>query len=766
MKYFSIVLILACLVTFPARGANAYPDLLSNGGMEKIAGDLPASWQTYSIGAPAQFAVDASEHHSGSHCVRISATEPVRSYLATDYFPVGVGETFLASAWVKCQDIQKKGGAVILIAEYADSQGQKLQVDSCGSAETLQTGWQRLQKKIKVPEPATKMRLRMGFSYCSGTTWWDDASLIPLDPVAMQVDINPQHFVPGRIPINILNRAGTKGSVRIGVAIRKPSKTDPEDAERGKPLVAEQAPVELTGEPMQHVDVDISPSVDVRGKVKLIAMLLPLQGSSPIFSRQVDVAVPAPVTFKPLVPTHWAVEDDPAKIEGQIDVALSPTQRQGASLTVLLLDSSRVVRAKWKNDGPLADGIVPFSLAVSDLPIGEYQAVTQLRMRSDKSFESQQPWFEIRRSQARTTINAAGYPEIDGKAIYPLGVFNGREKEEGEAGFTVSHAYNATRIMPSGYGDDQNCKDFLDRTEKAGMHACCMVPLEWAFAGKWDDFRRRIRMFRNHPALLCWDEEEGVARGNMTLDALQKVAQIVHEEDPNHPLMIGDSRDVISRIANRANLLPTDLMDMGMWWWYPFPMSPRSGNALEGEEDAKSGEIDPPAFLIGTKTTKPIWTSLQAYKKDEKSRYPTAQEYRAQAYIGVISGAKGLMWYGGYVDGGIYHDQAAGHWTALAEVVKELRELSPVIMSPSAGPPTFIPKDAPISVALKSGPNGPVLLAANRRAVPLDMTFDVAKFSAGQITVLYENRSVSPRAGKLADHFDPLGVHVYQFKSN
>jgi hypothetical protein len=606
----------------------------------------------------------------------------------------------------------------------------------------------------------------MGFSYCSGTTWWDDASLIPLDPLAMQLDIDPQHFVPGVVPINILNRAGTRGNVRVAVAIQRPSNSDAADVNQSKALFAQQVPVQLTGEAMQHVDVDVSPPVEVRGKFKLTATLLPAQNQTPIFSRQVAVQVPAPVTLKPLVPTHWAAEDGAAHIDGQIDLVLSDADRQGSNLSIQIFDANKTVRARWTNNGgALPEGVLPFSLVAGDLLIGEYRVVAHLQLRSGKSIESEQPWSVIFRRQSRTTINAAGYPEIDGKAIFPLGVFNGKTKAEGAAGFTVSHAYNATRITPDGYDDDQHAKDFLDRTQEAGMHACCMIPLEWAFAGKWDDFRRRIQMFRNHPALLCWDEEEGVARGNMTLDALKKAAEIVHAEDPNHPLMIGDARDVISHITNRANLLPTDIMDMGMWWWYPFPMAPRSGNALEGEEDAKSGEIDPPAFLIGTKTTKPIWTSLQAYKKDKTSRYPTAQEYRAQAYIGVISGAKGLMWYGGYVGSGIYQDEAAGHWTALAEVVRQLRELSPVIMSPSATAPTFSPKDAPISVAVKDGPNGPVLLATNRRNTPLDMTFDIAKLPTGRITVLYENRTVLPRAGKLTDHFDGYGVHVYQFKS-
>ena len=65
--------------------------------------------------------------------------------------------------------------------------------------------------------------------------------------------------------------------------------------------------------------------------------------------------------------------------------------------------------------------------------------------------------------------------------------------------------------------------EFLDSTEKAGMKALTMVPLEYAAAGEWDAFRRRIRMFRNHPALLAWDEEEGLARGDWKIETLAKV---------------------------------------------------------------------------------------------------------------------------------------------------------------------------------------------------------------------------------------------------
>src|SRR5207237_617103 len=82
----------------------------------------------------------------------------------------------------------------------------------------------------------------------------------------------------------------------------------------------------------------------------------------------------------------------------------------------------------------------------------------------------------------------------------------------------------------------------------------------------------------------------------------------------------------------------------GMWWWYPLPLKPPATTgpaaALEGEEAlAKWNELSPPQFLTLAKTDKPIWVGVQAYKKNDTSRYPTPLEYRAQAYIAIIHGA-------------------------------------------------------------------------------------------------------------------------------
>jgi hypothetical protein len=286
------------------------------------------------------------------------------------------------------------------------------------------------------------------------------------------------------------------------------------------------------------------------------------------------------------------------------------------------------------------------------------------------------------------------------------------------------------------------------------------VPRQYVFHHDWENVHRRIRMFKNHPALLAWDEEEGIARGDMSRDDLKTLVAMIREEDPYHPIMIGDSRDGIRKVVDRSNFFPIDQMDLGMWWWYPLPLGGGKPSALNGEEAAKGLELVPPSFLTQRNTDKPIWVGVQAYKKPaDWARYPTPIEYRAQAYLSMIHCAKGVMWYGGGVEGGIYGNLQAGHWDDLKKVAKEMSDMAPVFMAPTLDAPRFTPEAAPISVMLKRLPDRTVMLACNRGSTPVDVVFDVA--NSTQARVLNENRAVPLRDGKLKDHFDPYVVHVY-----
>ena len=399
-------------------------------------------------------------------------------------------------------------------------------------------------------------------------------------------------------------------------------------------------------------------------------------------------------------------------------------------------------------------------------------ANTRFRPRSicpaERNWLAEQPWEVIPRSLAKVTVNSDGFCVYNGKPIFGIGMFNGgaHTKEMGEAGFTVNHAYNAMNADAGVPADDVAAKAFLDSSQQAGMMVMALIPRGMVFHGDWDGFRHRVRLLRNHPALLCWDEEEGIARGDMKLPDLVNMRQILREEDPNHPLMIGDMKDVGSRLPDRRDIFPADQMDIGMWWWYPFPLNERNdtGMELEGDRFGSGAELIPPPFLAQPTTNKPIWVGIQAYKKDAKSRYPTPAEYRAQAYLSIIHGARGVMWYGGSVDGGVYLNLNEGHWNDLKNLATELHDMIPVFLSATIEPPSIEPKDAKIDLMAKQFGDRVILLACNRSTQPVKATFTSPRVHSEDIAVMYEDRTVKATGRAFADDFDSLAVHVYEVR--
>lgn len=58
-----------------------------------------------------------------------------------------------------------------------------------------------------------------------------------------------------------------------------------------------------------------------------------------------------------------------------------------------------------------------------------------------------------------------------------------------------------------------------------------------------EDHRSWVRRYRNHPAVLCWSIGNEAETGNATNNAtyfkyVEEIAQMIHEEDPNHPTTI------------------------------------------------------------------------------------------------------------------------------------------------------------------------------------------------------------------------------------
>lgn len=728
-------------------------NLVPNPGMEgEPTKTLPDGWDTVMIGNPVEFAVDRQVKHGGDQSLRLTATDSARSYVRTAPIPVAPGEVVKGGAWVKFTDVPEKMGTVILIAEWsgADGKGHEVAKFDVAQRPGAASDWQFVSGSLTVPPGAGNVRMRLGFSYSQGTCWWDDATLSAEAPLAVRIDLPTPRVTPAMagLPLTVLNRTGAKGPAKVAVRAGKESAV---------------FDVTLDGKPVQAMTVPL-PVGTQKGKIAIDVALTPRGAGKPASTAKFEGQVPPPLILPPVTPTHWCVEDGPAQVSGIIDLSVAPVDLDGATMELRVLDGGGTIRASqvWKEaDHRLRTGRpTPFELKIPGLDAGDYRIVVDFKGK-EQSLSAEQPWGVIPRRLAKVTISSDGFPVYNGKTIWPMGIFNGgRFEEQAKAGFTISHAYNAVRITPGRDPEDQRAKNFLDQSLQHGQKALFMVPLRLAEEGDWEGFRRRVRLFRNHPALLAWDEEEGLARGDWKKETLEKVHAILREEDPHHPFMVGDASDVITKMGDRSNFFPANLMDLGMWWWYPFPMAARGANALEGEEASAGTTLEPPTFLVRRNTDKPIWVGIQAYKKPgATARYPTPTEYRLQAYYAIVTGAQGLMWYGGGVTGGMHTNLKDGHWEDVQKLVRELRDLEWAWLAPTVKKWDQTSGGTPVAGAVKTGPRGTVVVAVNRGAEPVEAALPIGDVD-GEATVIGEDRTLRLRDG-VRERFDPYAVHVY-----
>lgn len=94
-----------------------------------------------------------------------------------------------------------------------------------------------------------------------------------------------------------------------------------------------------------------------------------------------------------------------------------------------------------------------------------------------------------------------------------------------------------------------------------------------AIAEQLENHRTWVRRFRNHPAVLCWSigneaETGDAAKNAVYFKEVEKVASMIHEEDPNHPTTITfSSADVNNRIKVLMENAPSvDILSVNMYY--------------------------------------------------------------------------------------------------------------------------------------------------------------------------------------------------------
>ncbi|MEA3399993.1 MAG: sugar-binding protein [Armatimonadota bacterium] len=141
------------------------------------------------------------------------------------------------------------------------------------------------------------------------------------------------------------------------------------------------------------------------------------------------------------------------------------------------------------------------------------------------------------------------------------------------------------------------------------------------------------------------------------------------------------------------------------------------------------------------------------------------REQHCQTYLALIHGARAL-WYFRYP---ILHQ---GTWDALSEVAKQLQVLGPIAVTPDIpqqityDPGQFDPENEEypdVQVSLRANPaGGQVLLAANSRPWPLDVTFTLSCLGAeGTVGRLFAEDRHQVRDGSFTDRMEPYATRAY-----
>lgn len=739
--------------------AAAQENLVKNPGFEQPAqpGGLPAGgWWLYHGQGETKVQVDRTVLHTGQASVKLQAAARAKCVLVSAPFPVAPGDELRFEAWVRGEPLGPRPQQAYAGMAFRQADGKVVQRNYF-TAESVSAAWSLVSGVAQAPDGATSAEVHLGYTNAPGALWFDDVAAVITSPVSFSLIEGAKPWPgPQNIVVQVINRQTHNFQGSISVVVARQKQTLPVTLE-SKARKEVGITTTLTGVGAHDYQISLLNSAGTR--------LRRLQGK---------FHISPPLVLYPACPCYHALSEGTGDTRIDARINLNPAQRAGLRLAVELTDAAGKRIQTAMADASSGD-TVGLNIRVPVSAPGQFGITARLTDSSSKEITTANTDVHVRpREESRVTIGPDGFLRIGGQPNFPIGMYScGRYAEMAKAGFNGTHNYGVTTgdALAAINPNDAHLKELLDQSLANGMRMMVELPRQAIERAQWQQVRRRVETFHHHPGLLCWGSEERVARGAAPLANLAALYRIVHELDPDHPLVLGDTKDVIQKLqADRRDFFPDACMDVGIWWWYPIPLKDADGNGLEGR-DAPSGLLQPPSWLTTTISRKPLWIAIQSYQQPRKdARFPTPAEYRCLAYLSIINGVKGLWFYTGSGQkdyegkpAGLLNKPREGHWDYVQELVGELRQFSPVIMAPaSAVRLTRSPADAPVEFAVRERGGALYLIAANKSGRRQSVRFSGDTLRGRRAEVLFETHPASIAGDLLTDDLTPFGVRVYK----
>lgn len=391
-------------------------------------------------------------------------------------------------------------------------------------------------------------------------------------------------------------------------------------------------------------------------------------------------------------------------------------------------------------------------LSTEGLLIGEHQVQLEAYLRDRLVATTYLPLRRAKPADNEVLLDASHHLIVGGRQVFPIGIYHVLSPDDlpalREAGFNLITVPSARASY-----------DMADRAAAAGIGLIVTSPTT-----RRDFWENRQAKFGPHPAFVGWETLQRPDAKTIHPDITLALYQILCEVSPNHPVLSTLCyTETMAEYARSADIIVP--------WELPVPELPL---AHVGEVVAAAREA--------TQDRKPIWALIQAtgnsWATDKlldpatDGRLPTTAEVRALAYLAIVHGADGLMYYSYSLEQSIkernynLRRDAPELWAGISALNKELGALGPIIASRDDRVDFAPPADPAIHAAAWRQGDKMVLIAVNSSDHAVVTTFTCPEARATELELAFEGRKLTTdRPGQFGDVFQPYQVHVYNLPS-
>jgi hypothetical protein len=342
--------------------------------------------------------------------------------------------------------------------------------------------------------------------------------------------------------------------------------------------------------------------------------------------------------------------------------------------------------------------------------------------------------------------------------------------ELAEGGITVVRS-----VVPLDSDDPTSLGEVLAYMDNAWEHGVRVWPaLRKVVTRNSEEDRAKLKKvvssLKGHPGLLFWKSSDEPEWSKTPVEPLRKAYETIRAEDPNHLVWITHAprgtHETLLPYNVACDVIATDI----------YPVSePRGKHSLLPNKDLSMVGDYTQRMVRLSGGEKMVFMILQGCwsgvlpSRDSRNRlmFPTFREERYMLYQAIINGSDSISFFG-LTFGLSGRDEELGfNWTfwraVLRPLLAEIREgseLYPVLTGPRSNYPLRFTGAPQIEVRWKEAGVYLYIFAAAREGGTRTVTF--SGIADGEVSVLFENRTVTATGGQFVDRFRPHDVHVYR----